>query len=221
MKIPKTVCCPIFGKGCELKPNVLPTFNECMKQYIVLKDVNGRHVNVLDALVAKVMAIWNKLSVPILSPQRIKEKLKNYVTKYQTILKPYQREKGNRDYRAKLKTFFNESCSLFDVQACKCDLRSDCHCSVARSITNFEKQFLEDQCTERKMVLVEIDLNVPHKLNSKNRIEKENRSFDYENPSCDTENPCFESENLSIESENPAKVTEIIRPINKLQVKKN
>lgn len=181
MKNRNNVVCPIFGIGADLRPNVLPTYNDCMKKYLLLKSSAGRNIDVLNMLVSDIMAIWNKVSVPILSQQRIKVNVRNYLKRYQSKLKKYQELKGNREYRTKLKTFLNESFSLFDISACKCDLRSDCGCSVARSISNSEKEFLADQRTERKMVLRESELNLSKKMDLENQSQSTKTVFKNEN----------------------------------------
>lgn len=46
MKTRKKKFCPVFGLGTELKDNILPTYRDCMKNYLLLRNnYNGITVN--------------------------------------------------------------------------------------------------------------------------------------------------------------------------------
>lgn len=73
-------------------------------------------------------------------------------------MKKYCELKKNREYRLQLKTFLNESKTLFDIAARKFDLSQYCQCFIRRSVSNNQKKFLEDQRKERRMILNELEI---------------------------------------------------------------
>lgn len=175
--MPKTrVKCEIFGTPSELCGNVLPTYCDVMRLYLsyreIFKDESNKDPSVLDIckkVIIDVKSIWQKASLPVISDQRIIQKLKDYNEKYKVI-------KKNKSV-SKIKTFKNNSLKLFDISSCKCATFNSCNCKIKVPI--IERQYLQDQRGERRMMIGKVDVKTTKKIEkSLERKEIEKRRFE-------------------------------------------
>ena len=162
--IRSTVSCVIFGSPCELPENMLPTFENTMKYYNLVKlqmkeELNGKdpsHFEISSKVTLQIELLWQKASLPIVSHHRVRAILKNYHEKYRNILKSYQTRKDKKNYKLELEEFKQEESKLFDICTCKCK-ETVCHCCKTRKVPKQEMKFLNDQRSSRKMIIGKID----------------------------------------------------------------
>ena len=159
-----SVSCVIFGPPCQLPGNMLPTYEDTLKYYNLVKfqlkeASNGKdpsHSEISSKVTAEIEALWEKASLPVVSHDRVRAMLKTYHQKYRNLLKPYQTCKEKDSFKAKLLAFKQEAMKLFDICTCKCSGKF-CKCSKSRKIPAKEIAFLHDQRGVCKMILGRID----------------------------------------------------------------
>ena len=185
-----SVSCVIFGPPCQLPGNMLPTYEDTLKYYNLVKfqlkeASNGKdpsHSEISSKVTAEIEALWEKASLPVVSLDRVRAMLKTYHQKYQNCLKPYQTRKEKDSYKAKLLAFKLEAMKLFDICTCKCS-GEFCKCSKSRKIPAKEIAFLHDQRGVRKMILGRIDA-VQTAVLQKRLQRNEALKRRYTSPSC-------------------------------------
>ena len=164
-KTRNSVSCVVLGPPCKLPKNMLPTYEDTLKYYDLVKfqlkeASNGNdlsHSEISSKVTAEIEALWEKASLPVVSQDRIRAMLKTYHQKYRNLLKPYQTRKEKDSYKANLLAFKQEAMKLFDLCTCKCS-GEFCKCSKSRKIpSRKEITFLHDQRGVRKMILGRID----------------------------------------------------------------
>src|SRR5688572_27098850 len=82
----KVVTDPVFGAHSAMSPNVLPTYCDVMKAYLLrrqeLKSVSDTKepsfTEVANSVINEIENLWQKSSIPIITHQRVMEKLKLY-----------------------------------------------------------------------------------------------------------------------------------------------
>lgn len=155
--------CPIFGSFSELSDLALPTYKDVMKCYCFIRhnlkaasEKDPGVSEITEILIPKIERIWSKASIPIVSNLRISQMIKVYHGKYRNLLRSKGR-KGSDKFESNLATFKAEAERLFDIAACKCQNIAVCNCSKEKKIPVLEQEFLEDQRSNRKMVISNID----------------------------------------------------------------
>ncbi|XP_061717533.1 uncharacterized protein LOC133525257 [Cydia pomonella] len=154
--------CPIFVNGQELPQNVLPTYEDVIRYYLlVTQNIQQRQDRVkitAETVATEIEKIWTRASIPFIEHRTIVARIKAYHDKYRFILKPYQKRKSNDNYLQKLQQFKTDSKKLFDIASCKCSCFISCLCEKRRKIPIQERDFMIDQRNERKMMIGSIDL---------------------------------------------------------------
>ena len=75
-----TVLCVIFGSPCELPENMLPTFENTMNYYNLVKlqmkeELNGKdssHFEISSKVTLQIELLWQKASLPTVSHDRVR-----------------------------------------------------------------------------------------------------------------------------------------------------
>lgn len=168
---------PVFGAPSAMSPNVLPTYGDVMKQYLLrkykLKSVGDTKepsfTAVANSVICQVENLWQKASIPIISHQKVLEKLKLYHDRYRSLLKPYKSRQHSAKYQIKIKDFQADSLlQLFDIAACKCFDIGSCNCKKDRKVPAAERNFLQDQRQGRTMMMGGVDLTMTKRLQQRN-----------------------------------------------------
>ncbi|KAJ8728603.1 hypothetical protein PYW07_006299 [Mythimna separata] len=200
--------CPLFGDTCDLKENMLPTYEDVMKFY----EWNRRKIKLdkdtkkeptykeIEAIVvAKIVEIWGKASIPTIQLKGIKVMLKAYHLKCKNLLKSYPKIPEK-----KLEEFRRSSRVLFDISSCKCTNISECTCPREKKVPKREHSFLIDQRSARKMFIGAIDTATTSKLAKtlKRKLNKPDPKVQPQKKSKQEPNISVssESENVSMES---------------------
>ncbi|CAG4932315.1 unnamed protein product [Parnassius apollo] len=151
---------PIFGTGCELPKNVLPTYSDVMKYYVFVSVARCAEKGRQDLLQAscdivatEIENIWKRDSLPIVQHKTIVSKIRSYHDKHRALLKSNQKSKDNKNYKQKLQKFKEDCEVFFDIASCKCKSLSTCSCDKTRKIPKQEHEFLLDQRGERRMMI--------------------------------------------------------------------
>lgn len=174
--------CPIIGAPSELPSNVLPTIEDILKCYLLIRnDLKfqqcGKDPSVLricQILCDKVFNIWKTSSIPTVSTNRIIKLIQDFHSKYLGLIR-YPKQKRNENYDHKVKTFKDKIKTLFDIATCKCQSFVSCTCEKQRKIPKQEQVFLQDQRTSRKMILGPVDIKETIKAQKKE--ERRNREI--------------------------------------------
>lgn len=173
--------CPLFGDVCEMKENVLPTYEDVVKYYewtrhqLKLQSETAKEPifgEIADIVVSRIENIWQTASIPTVTRTRIVQMLKAYHLKCKNLLKSIKRLSPD-----KLNSFQQSSKILFDISACKCKAFAQCICPKDKKVPKQEQTFLTDQRTSRVMVICGIDVTATKKLQKtlKRNHERENR----------------------------------------------
>jgi len=165
--------CPVFGGSSNMPVNMLPTYNTVMKAYLFKRNElkvtpiskEPMFAEVAIPIALQIAGLWLKSSIPIISHQRVVEKLKLYHDKYRNLLKPYKSRKYDQKYISKLEEFAKQSeTQLFDIAACKCMEINNCTCAKDRKVPMAERKFLIDQRKTRAMMIGGIDVNMTNSV---------------------------------------------------------
>lgn len=137
--------CPLFGDICEIKENVLPTYEDVMKYYewtrhqLKLQLETAKEptfAEIADIVTSRIENIWQTASIPIVTRTRIIQMLKAYHLKCKNLLKSIKRLSPE-----KLAGFRQSSKILFDISACKCKELAQCICPRDKRFLNKSKLF--------------------------------------------------------------------------------
>lgn len=156
---------PIFGTAEELPINVLPTYEDVMKCYLFhasdltenKKQLKGLVGDTAEKVSSKIEELWEKASIPVIDHRSIVRRIRGYHDKYRMLLKPYKTRKLTQTYINSLEKFKMESKRLFDIAACRCDISKVCNCEKSRKVPLCEREFIQDQRSERKMCIGGLD----------------------------------------------------------------
>ena len=192
-KTRNSVSCVVFGRPYKLPGNMLPTYEDTLKYYNLVKfqlkeASNGKdpsHSEVSSKVTAEIEALWEKAFLPVVFHDRVRAMLKTYHQKHRNLLKPYQTCKEKGSYKAKLLAYKQEAMKLFDICTCKCT-GEFCKCLKSRKIPAKEMAFLHDQRGVRKMILGRIDA-VETALLQKRLQRNEALKRRYTSPSCSSD----------------------------------
>lgn len=150
----------IFGSPCKMAQNILPSYEDIMKHFYLIKfdqDLSNAYLitNIFKQLIPEIKTIWQKASIPVVSDRRIEQIIMDYYDDYRTL----QKDKGKpQAYEAKLRKFIKESKQLCDIACCKHLDYSTCHCEKNRKVPVEEREFLKDQRNSRDMRIGSLDL---------------------------------------------------------------
>jgi hypothetical protein len=127
--------CPLFGCPRELPVSKLPTYEDVLRscfheQYILALESNKpvSFSQISNIVAPKVKAIFDKASIPTVTPYRIVQLINSYHDSYRSLMKSFKRDKDSEKYKKKIEAFKQTSLSLFDVSACKCKITYSCNC---------------------------------------------------------------------------------------------
>lgn len=157
--------CPVFGSPSEFPQNQLPTHKDVMKCYfferITCKEKNFNRdppvTEIVKQVANKLVAIYNRASIPILSMERIKFMITSFKDKHKNLMKCYKQQKESESYKCKLISFSENAQKLFDIASCKCQKREHCSCIATKKIPLKEFEFLQDQRNERNLFIAGVD----------------------------------------------------------------
>lgn len=105
------IFCPVFGAPVKFKSNMLPTYADVIRYYLInkaeLMTKNKQDPPLSDAchqLIRDLESLWKKSSLPIISNRSIFNKIKRYHAEYRNIKKRCKRN-GKLDNSKKVATF--------------------------------------------------------------------------------------------------------------------
>lgn len=161
------VLCPVFGSATELPGNILPSYEDIMKYYLwtIHFDCPNKDLvrNTSETVALKVEETWRNASIPIIEHRVVVKRIQEYHKKYRNLLKPYKARKNVESYKKKIKKFVDESKRLFDIATCKCANQNVCVCERTRKIPTSERNFLNDQRSDKKMIIGGVDVATSQK----------------------------------------------------------
>lgn len=160
--------CPIFGSGCDMPANMLPTYENVLRcVYWHSKENRSKETiststlsRSCEEVANKLEETWKRASIPVIDHYSILRKIRSYHDKYRTLLKSYKARKDVESYRKQIDTFRMKAKVLFDISTCTCKSFESCCCKKERKVPMKEREFLLDQRTERKMVIGSLDRKV-------------------------------------------------------------
>ena len=157
--------CHVFGKTKQMSKNLLPTYGDIIKHFMLarqeLTDGKAKEATVnvtCNKVCEDLVQILHRESIPVISPQQIVAKIKDYHDKFRTLMKPYKQRSKDSNYLHKIELFKKDSDRMFDIAACKCIDLSRCTCEKIRKVPINERVFLVDQRNERKMMISNVEI---------------------------------------------------------------
>lgn len=178
--------CALLGPYKELDDRQLPVTRDVIKFILFTKNElkltrNGKdpsNTEVFSIVSERLITIWTKASLPVVTKDRVHQLLKCCFEKYLNLIR-YPKTKRNDSYERKVNCFLESSQKLFDIAACKCTSFETCSCIKPRKVPITERDFLLDQRSERKMVISGIDTKETARLIKKNqRLEETIKRID-------------------------------------------
>lgn len=169
--------CPVFGTAAPFNRNVLPTYEDIMKQYLYTRQEIKMGGQAKEPTVTEVSAIiitdleeiWKRASLPTISKERIMERLREYHAKYRKLLKPYKQRQGVATYMSQIEAFRKSAKNIFDIAACKCKTFDNCSCEKSRKVPLKEREFLTDQRSNRTMMMGGVDFTATKQLQERQK----------------------------------------------------
>lgn len=176
--MPQTRNCKIFGTVSDFSGLVLPTYSDVIKCYLykqwnLYPTKNVPFKKIFELILKELKEIWVKASIPTVSHYRIHQMLKLFLEKYNNIKKkPKSRKKTTIEIN-RFRDLYEFK--LFDIAACKCNLNKVCVCvcDTERKVPKFQQKLLNDQRTERKMIIGSPDIAEIKKPPKRNRLKSE------------------------------------------------
>ena len=98
--------------------------------------------------------IWHRSSIPVVGHRQIVRRIYQYHGKYRNIL----RSLNNNAFIDLKQEFLRYARQLFNVTAFKCSSGTDCVCDIPSKVPSLEREFLEDQRRDLKMIIGAIDV---------------------------------------------------------------
>ena len=145
VKTRRMVTCPMFGVPKEISQIVLPTYENVMKHYLLVKNqmkptaaTKDPSVTDISEKVRQVVeGLWFKASLPFISHTRVLAMIRSYHDKYRKLMRNIKRNKND----SKVNSFKNAKHQLFDISACKCAFE-ECNCDKTHKVPSAEQDFL-------------------------------------------------------------------------------
>lgn len=177
--------CPLFGVGVPFNENVLPTYGDILRQYIFTRNylkLEGQlkeptFSEVVKIIVPSLETLWKKASIPIISTERIIERIRDYHCKYRNLMKPFKQRSNIPSFIKKTEEFKDKSKVLFDIASCKCKNCEKCICEKNKKVPVTERLFLLDQRTARKMMIGNIDNKTTKQLQEREKRKLKQEQF--------------------------------------------
>lgn len=173
--------CPIFGDGCDLPENVLPTYTCVYKYYNFLKNkkINSKEKVIVQKIVSeistKILGIWAIALIPTVTKQRTVLLVEKRISSYLNLLKMRGKYKEKT-----IEEFVLKSENLLDLSACKCTHFDNCHCAEYVKVPPSQQKILMDQRSERKMIIRNIDIRryeKPLKIHTSTQTRQDNKDL--------------------------------------------
>lgn len=157
----------LFGVSADLTDLNLPTYLDVLKYYFYLSErAKARNEKFSYKLFTnhvadKLIEIWKKLAMEIITKMGVKIKLNRLLDKYQN-----ENKRNNR--QTTLPAFVESQKKVFYIGKCRCDLKTaECTCG---SVPGRLKEFIHDQFNDRRLTIsafvMEIDDQVAMSLPS-------------------------------------------------------
>lgn len=170
----QSTLCPVFGEPKEHSGSNLPTYEQVMKHFLFVKfqlkttSYNPPLHASFKSVATYLLQVWQKASIPSVTPDRVIAMLKDYHGKYVNILKTQSSTSIKKEtFNKKLNDFKQKSHHLFDISACKCVSFSKCSCRKEKKVPLKEQPFLLDQRSERKMAIGSVDVQESNRMRKK------------------------------------------------------
>ena len=122
---------------------------------------------------SQVISIYEKVSILTITVQQVTNKISQYHNEYRNLLISYKSRQNVASYRKKIDDFIENSRKLFDVSFCKCANFSVCNCAKEKRVPQLETNFLEDQRTERKIFIGNVDKETTDLLKRREKHQNE------------------------------------------------
>ncbi|CAH0555142.1 unnamed protein product [Brassicogethes aeneus] len=172
--------CPIVGAPSELPTTILPTLQDMLKCYLLIRDKlkferSGKDPSIFEIaqkLAERVEIIWRKSFIPTVSRNRIVKLIQDNHVKYLHLIR-YPQQKRNKKYELKVQSFREDAKKLFDIAACKCMSHALCKCEKQRKVPILEHKFIQDQRATRKMRIGPVDFTETKKNTTTGKKEEE------------------------------------------------
>lgn len=152
--------CPLFGCPRELPVSKLPTYQDVLRscfheQYLLALESNKPvcFSQISNIVAPKVKALFDKASIPTVTPYRIVQLINSYHNSYRNLMKSFKRDKEKEKYKQKIEEFKQKALSLFDVSACKCKIEYSCDCKKVPEICECPLS-ISCQCEKDKKIPV-------------------------------------------------------------------
>ena len=156
----KSTNCVIFEQPKVLSSFRLPNYEDvikaCQFERITLLEISRKEPifsTICQLVATSLIKIWNSASIPTVSLKRVEDMINNYHQKFKKFLYNYTARADTLLYQTKLSDFRSQSKMLFDIAACKCLDFSACSCVSVKKKTRKEREFLQDQRTNKKMII--------------------------------------------------------------------
>ncbi|GBM25728.1 hypothetical protein AVEN_241997-1 [Araneus ventricosus] len=157
----------LFGTGKNLFPSdavFFPTYEDMIRCYqstrLQIKGEGSKEpssASVAAAVAKKVIDVWERASIPVVSLKRVIAMILSYSSKYKNVIKP-AKSRNAQFLQSKLEKFKSDAANLFDICACKCQDLYSCNCEKKSKVPGREKQFLINQRTVREMAIGNVDM---------------------------------------------------------------
>lgn len=153
--------CPIFGPFSAISDDRLPVTKDVLTLLLYQKSelkkiLNRKNPPTAEAffnVYNKIVTIWLKTAVPIISKERVMAQLKSLSDRYDQF-KKYSKSKKKENFNIKLsKYIFECENTLFDLACCKCSSFNSCTCLNEKKVPFTERDFLLDQRKERLLCI--------------------------------------------------------------------
>lgn len=118
--------CFILGEPKTLSVSVLPTVADVLKYYsYVLSErkqegCSNNNLKVIKIICKKVVAIWERASIPCVSEKRITTIITKWLNEREKLIKSFKRDHNTPSYKDKLGAFLEKTDVLLDIASCKC-----------------------------------------------------------------------------------------------------
>ena len=149
-----------FFTASSLNLNRLPTYEDIIKIYLHEMKILRVHQKKVTSsaklkqmyadINSKVQAIWQKVGLQTIEKTSTLRKIFSYIQKFRQLQKTPKDRRRNELEQRKLKLFFDNSKTLFDIAVCKCSRNVTCKCKK-KIQSELLKNFLEDQRQSRVM----------------------------------------------------------------------
>ena len=208
--------CPFFGKAKLMDENTLPTKADVIRHFLYIKHVDKIRFRkkIVDPMILFLKNVWDKASIPSLSMQHIDNLIKKMLDFYDNLVYDHNRNRQlTISHKENVDKFINDCQNLFDIATCKCYVNK-CVCSIERKVFPLELSFLQDQRTERKMVIGPVDTKMTQEINSKIQRKQKLQTYYSKIADDDSHNTVSNTVDLELPSSTETQSSSIVKPIN-------